>query len=246
MAAGDDPRGEREISPMRAPRSGVGLGSLLVAVLIVLALGVGTVYAAIPNGSGTYRACLVKANGTVKLINFPKVSTCPKGERLITWNAKGPAGPAGPQGAEGAQGPQGPQGPSGSSHWGDIADKPAGFADGVDDIGPSYASSIIYTWPGQLSGGGAGANFDIQHLPLNVDFHFSVIPTAATWMEITQVGVIRNVDGTLTYNLVVKNYWTASGLKIRATAFADGIAPAAHKQQLKHVKVKVIKQRRRY
>jgi hypothetical protein len=38
--------------PMRARRSGVGLGSLLVAVLIVLALGVGTVYAAIPNGNG--------------------------------------------------------------------------------------------------------------------------------------------------------------------------------------------------
>ena len=83
---------------MSAPRSSLGLGSLLVAVVIILALGVGTVYAAIPNGNGKYSACLVKATGAVRLINFPKVSTCPKGEKLITWNAKGPQGPAGPQG----------------------------------------------------------------------------------------------------------------------------------------------------
>jgi hypothetical protein len=111
---------------MRAPRSGLGLGSLLVAVLIVLALGVGTVYAVIPTGSGKYSACLVKATGTMRLINFPKVSTCPKGEKLISWNAKGPAGPAGPQGA---------QGPAGPADWNAIPNKPVGFADGVDDAG---------------------------------------------------------------------------------------------------------------
>ena len=111
---------------MPAPRSRLGLGSLVVAVLIVLALGVGTVYAAIPNGNGTYRACLVKATGNVRLINYPKVSTCPKGEKLISWNAKGPAG------AAGAQGPQGPAGPA---DWNAIPNKPAGFADGVDDAG---------------------------------------------------------------------------------------------------------------
>lgn len=111
---------------MRAPSSGLGLGSLLVAVVIVLALGVGTVYAAIPNGNGTYRACLVKATGSVRLINYPKVSTCPKGEKLIAWSAKGPAGP---QGAPGAQGPAGP------ADWNAIPNKPAGFADGIDDAG---------------------------------------------------------------------------------------------------------------
>ncbi len=108
---------------MSAPRSSLGLGSLLVAVVIVLALGVGTVYAAIPNGTGTYRACLAKNTGTVRLINYPKVSTCPKGEKLIAWNAKGPAG---------AQGPQGPAGPA---DWNAIPNKPAGFADGVDNEG---------------------------------------------------------------------------------------------------------------
>ena len=99
---------------MRTPRSSLGLGSLLGAVAIVLALGVGTVYAAIPNGNGTYRACLAKDTGSVRLINFPKVSTCPKGEKLISWNAKGPAGAAGAQGAQGAPGAPGAQGAQGA------------------------------------------------------------------------------------------------------------------------------------
>jgi len=125
----------------------------VIALLVVLALGAGTVYAAIPNGSGTYYACRVSNTGVVKLINYPKVSTCPQGEKLISWNAKGPQGPAGPQGPtgdrgptgadgpqglrgpQGEQGPQGPAGTSGSSNWGDINNKPAGFADGVDNEG---------------------------------------------------------------------------------------------------------------
>ena len=44
----------------------------VVALLVVLALGAGTVYAAIPNGSGTYYACLTKSSGVVRLINYPK------------------------------------------------------------------------------------------------------------------------------------------------------------------------------
>ena len=41
----------------------------------------------------------------------------------------GAGGCAGPQGVQGAQGPAGP------SHWNAIPNKPAGFADGVDDAG---------------------------------------------------------------------------------------------------------------
>jgi hypothetical protein len=44
----------------------------VIALLVVLALGAGTVYAAIPNGSGTYYACLTKSSGAVRLINYPK------------------------------------------------------------------------------------------------------------------------------------------------------------------------------
>ena len=78
----------------------------LAALLVVLAIGAGTVYAAIPNASGTYYACLVKDSGAVRLIDYPKVKTCPKGQRLISWSQRGPAGP---------QGQQGPQGPAGTA-----------------------------------------------------------------------------------------------------------------------------------
>ena len=98
----------------------------VIALLIVLALGAGTVYAAIPNGNGTYYACYVKNTGAVRLINYPKVKTCPAGQKLIKWSAKGPAG---------AAGPQGPQGPAGPADWNAIPNKPAGFADGVDNEG---------------------------------------------------------------------------------------------------------------
>jgi hypothetical protein len=107
----------------------------VIALLVVLALGAGTVYAAIPNGSGTYYACLTKSSGVVRLINYPK-QKCAKGERFIKWSQQGPAGPAGAQGVQGPEGYPGPKGDpgpagaSGSSNWGDIANKPADLADG--------------------------------------------------------------------------------------------------------------------
>ncbi len=88
----------------------------LIAVVVILALGVGTVYAAIPNPTNKkFYACFVKSTGVVRLINYPTVSTCPKGQRLIDWNAKGPVGQQGPQGVQGMQGPVGPQGPAGEA-----------------------------------------------------------------------------------------------------------------------------------
>ena len=98
----------------------------VVALLVVLALGAGTVYAAIPNGDGKYYACLTKSTGALKVINYPKVK-CATGQQLLKWSQQGPAGA---QGAQGVQGPQGPAGASGSSNWGDIANKPADLADG--------------------------------------------------------------------------------------------------------------------
>ena len=87
----------------------------LVAVIVVLAIGVGSAIAAIPNSNGKYYACYVKNTGVVKLINYPKVSTCAKGEKLINWSAQGPQGPAGAQGPQGPAGAQGPAGPAGAA-----------------------------------------------------------------------------------------------------------------------------------
>ena len=128
---------------MRARRSSLGLGSLLVAVAIILALGVGTVFAAIPNGNGTYYACYVKDTGVVKLINYPKVSTCPKGERLTSWNAQGPVGPAG------AQGPTGPVGAAGITR--------ITLTQVVSEltVAPGFSGSTTATCPaGKVVGGG--------------------------------------------------------------------------------------------
>ena len=143
----------------------------LVALLIVLALGAGTVYAAIPNGNGTYYACLTKSSGMVRLINYPKVK-CATGERFIKWSQQGPAGPAGVQGVQGPKGDPGPAGASGSSNWGDInnkpadlddgqigwgevANKPADFADGVDNEGVTAVKikTVTSTTPAVISTG---------------------------------------------------------------------------------------------
>jgi hypothetical protein len=90
---------------MSVPRLSIGLGSFLVALALVVAVGIGSAIAVIPN-QGTYYACLTKATGAIKVINYPKVK-CAKGERLIRWSQQGPPGP------QGDTGPQGPQGPAG-------------------------------------------------------------------------------------------------------------------------------------
>jgi hypothetical protein len=130
----------------------------LVALLVVLALGAGTVYAAIPNGNGKYYACYVKNTGVVKLINYPKVSTCPKGEKLISWNAKGPVGPVGPVGRVG---PKGDQGPAGPADWNAIPNKPAGFADGADNEGVTAVKikSVTSTTPAIVTAGNLGEDY---------------------------------------------------------------------------------------
>jgi hypothetical protein len=90
----------------------------MLSALLAIALltpGLGPVSGAIPNpADGKFYGCMVRATGVVKLINYPKVSTCPKGQRLIDWGRTGPQGPAGPQGAQGLQGGQGDMGSQGN------------------------------------------------------------------------------------------------------------------------------------
>jgi hypothetical protein len=120
----------------------------LVAALIVLAMGVGSAIAAIPTRNGTYYACLTKGSGTVTLINYPN-EKCARGERLIHWNQQGPAGSAG------AKGDQGPAGPA---DWNAIPNKPAGFADGVDNDGVTAVRirTVTSTTPATVGAGNIG------------------------------------------------------------------------------------------
>ena len=68
---GLDRPAEHRGEPMSGSRLRPYLGPV-VALLVVLALGAGTVYAAIPNSNGKYYACYVKYTGAVRLINYPQ------------------------------------------------------------------------------------------------------------------------------------------------------------------------------
>ena len=117
----------------------------VVALLVVLALGAGTVYAAIPNGSGSTTPASRQAPVSVRLINYPK-QKCTAGERLINWSQQGPAGPAGAQGPQGVPGPKGrrpgPKGDPGPADWNAIPSEPRA-CDGA--AGPAGAAAITLT-----------------------------------------------------------------------------------------------------
>jgi hypothetical protein len=198
-----------------------------VALLVVLALGAGTVYAAIPNSNGKVYACYVKNTGAVRLINYPKVSTCPKGQKLINWNAKGPQGPAGPVG------------PAGPADWNAIGNKPAGFADGVDNVGtPGYVTATV-PCDGAIAAGGEYIRFD--NLPRNMVHDFQVVPTggAGDWLYIQRVDTRDNGDGTLSVDVVINDFWDTGvqTCNVRRISFTDGISVAKAKMQLKKVEV---------
>jgi hypothetical protein len=203
----------------------------LVAALIVLALGVGSTIAAIPTRKGTYYACLTKASGVVTLINYPK-EKCATGERLIHWSQQGPAGPAGPQGVQGQAGP---------ADWNAIPNKPAGFADGVDDVGgPGYVSvTQAAEYPI------AGLAYATVDTPVGTDVELVIIPknapgniieVSAEWWERVDAGTLRHF-----YELY--NGGTATTFKVRTRVYNAGIAPAAFKKAVTKVKVSVVKHR---
>ena len=224
----------------------------VVALLVVLALGAGTVYAAIPNGSGTYYACLTKSSGVVRLINYPKVK-CATGERFIKWSQQGPVGPAGPVGPQGPTGDRGDQGSKGDpgpkgdpgakgdpgpADWNAIPNIPAGFKDGVDN--GAFVSDIL----GAVSclncpvGWVTGIGMTMDR---NVDYECSAIPTSGT--AFFTVTMEARVSGTQTDNIatVSSSNGGPGTMKVRCRAYSQGIAPAALKQAIKNAKVTVTK-----
>jgi len=169
---------------VHGPRSTRVRGLLLSLVLSVLAVGVGSALAAIPNpGDGRYYGCMVKATGAVRLINFPKVGGCPKGQRLIDWGRTGPQGQAGAEGpagaegqagaagAQGAQGPQGPAGPAGITKMTltRVTTEPAKLIPPND-----FTNTTVDCPAGKVVGGGFNAATDVT-------VFFSYAADADTW-----------------------------------------------------------------
>jgi len=204
----------------------------VIALLVVLVLGAGTVSATIPNGSGTYYACLTKSSGVVRLINYPK-QKCATGERFIKWSQQGPAGPVGPKGDAGPKGDPGPAGVSGSSNWGDIANVPDGFKDGVDN--GAFVSQTF--GPYQLPDGTSTLPVSLGPFSPNVDVDLSVIPTVGTVLRVDDVLISRS-GSDLYYEVWVHRMpEDPAAFKIRARTYSEGISPAGLKQQLKNVRV---------
>jgi hypothetical protein len=67
------------------------------ALVVTLALGASRTFASIPAPDGTYTACILKALGTLRLIDAadPKQKCLNNIEVLRTWSQTGPQGPAG-------------------------------------------------------------------------------------------------------------------------------------------------------
>jgi hypothetical protein len=107
---------------------------LLAVVGALTASAFGAFSAAAPK---KITACAKKSGPGKGLLRL--ASTCKKGERRVTWNAKGPAGPAGANGTNGTNGAQGTPGnpgspgadavaPSGAVMFFDLASCPAGWS----------------------------------------------------------------------------------------------------------------------
>jgi hypothetical protein len=97
-------------------RQGLALG----AVVSALAVTIGTVSAfaavPIPGADGKIRACVKYEDiNRYEQMRWITTTTCPKGEKLITWNAKGVKGEKGDKGDTGATGAPGANGAPGSS-----------------------------------------------------------------------------------------------------------------------------------
>ena len=206
------------------------LGSLLAST-IVLTLVVGPTFSAIPNPTNKkFYGCMNKKTRVVKMLNYPKVKTCPKRHKLIKWNAKGNPGAAGVPGA------------AGPADWNAIGNKPPGFADGTDNVGsPGYVTATV-PCANPIAAGGEYVIFD--NLPRNMVHDFQVVPTNnLDLLYIVRVEMVHQGDDKLSAWVRVDDANnTGSGTcNIRRISFTAGISIANAKKQLKKVEVSYAK-----
>lgn len=103
----------------KAPRQAIPY----LALLLVLAVGLGGGYAFAAGSNKTITVCADKKTG---ILHLKTRGRCSRSQTRVTWNQQGPAGaqgaqgPQGVAGAQGAQGAGGPQGPAGVSIWANV------------------------------------------------------------------------------------------------------------------------------
>jgi hypothetical protein len=127
----------------------------------------------------------------VRVINYPKVSSCPKGQKLIDWGRTGPQGPQGVQGIQGLQGPQGLPGAAGITKIGLTIVQATGALVAND----AFGSATVTCPAGKVVGGGHA----MSGSPVNIVFHTSRPLSVNQW----HVGA-----------------WNASGSNLSITAYA--------------------------
>jgi len=121
--------------------------------------------------------------------------------------------------------------------WGSIKNKPAGFADGVDNVG--YSSFVLVQ--NEFLAEGESEIVRVK-LPPNVDLQFSLISkTQGGAVEVAKRWVSRYDDDKLEHSIVVKCLvgGTDTTYDVRVLAFADGVTPAALTKMLRRAKVTV-------
>lgn len=81
--------------------------AVALVVLACLPAFVGSVWAAIPDGTGKITGCYSIDTGTLRVIDTDETPDCRAAERRLEWSQKGPKGD---QGLQGIQGPKGDPG----------------------------------------------------------------------------------------------------------------------------------------
>jgi hypothetical protein len=125
--------------------------------------------------------------------------------------------------------------------WAEIAGKPAGFADDVDQ------GSFVSVVTGDIAIGAAGPDGttfpSLFNVNRNIEVEFFLIPsTVAVQLTIDHVVMTRNADGTLNHIVQVRNLTALPAtFRLRYRVASEGIAPASTKRQVKAATFKVLK-----
>ena len=120
---------------------------------------------------------------------------------------------------------------------------PAGFADGVDNVG--YASA---TQPAVYPIGGLATAVVVADTPVGTDVEVTIIPAAGRFLEIEKEWYELGPRGSLPAGMLrhchqLKNgSGSATTFKVRTRVFNTGIAPAAVKKGDFKIKVAVHKE----
>ena len=137
-------------------------------------------------------------------------------------------------------------GPAGPADWNAIPNKPAGFADGVDNVG--VTGYVTQTIPCSNPISSSGEYVIVENLPRNMVHEFQLVNTKiGEWLYVDRVEWFANADGTQDAWVRIDDSPDAGTgtCTLRRISFTEGISVAKAKQQLKKVEISYAKNHRR-